>query len=1147
MEASVRTFLMVRADDGTWMVTVCRNLDTVTRTWEARKEPDRDVAVLHVGFDHPPSRVFDEIADAHPGQMLLTAAAKYSLPNSFIVSAAPVALIEGNKVFIGLQEWGHSLEDPTAQADLPEVSRTEDISLQEPQGWVASFLMESPSAAETFSTIGIYNDSSYLEREAELERDVRHLSGVFRTHQLVGANYDDPCELACAAPPWLTERNLITLDLPLRAIHVFRTSEINIVRDLADWSSNALLMQPNFGQKSLKDTLQALNAALNEGPLSIVTAVDTNEPSQLLTEARRALLSFSDRERDILVRRLGFETIPETLQQIADDYNVTRECIKQIEARTTAKWIHNVFRAHQLVDANDDDPCELARAAPPWLAERDLTTLGLPLRAINIFRANEINTVRDLAGWSSEALLKLLNFGQKSLKDTLQALNTALNEGRLRIATAVDTNGPSQLLTEVRRSLLSFSDRERDILVRRLGFETIPETLQQVADDYNVTRECIKQIEARTTAKWIRNVFRAHQLIGANYDDPCELARAAPPWLAEWDVTTLDLPLRVIHVFRTSEINTVRDLADWSSNALLMQPNFGQKSLKDTLQALNTALNEGRLRIATAVDTNEPSHLLTEIRRSLLSFSDRDRDILVRRLGFETIPETLQRIADDYNVTRERIRQVEVRTTAKWIRKSYWNDILEQKVTRLLIGRVVPLPVAGVEAIDPWFRGVPSDLKFFRDLVQTACKGRIHFVDIGGLCYFSLMDQEYWIRLVSEAKALLSSGVGQEWTEEYAYSLVQSLLSETSREFGQLLWDKSSRFCYFSTGLDGSRVLTSYGRGADPLVEAVLAESDTPLHYTKIAERANVREGKSLDPRRAHSAAASVGFLFARGTYGLARHVSFSADQMLQVRTEAEEIICADGSGRQWHTSEILSELSGRLNDGFEGLDKYVLDIALSKSEILNPLGKMTWVETGQDTHDGTRIDIHQAVISLVKAAGHPLSTNEIKECLRVVRGISEFFQISPIDPLVRMKPGVWGINDRDVPLSREDQRELVEELVRKLEAAQSGFHTSELCNVLSLRDCPLDAFLSIAIPDQRLRKGLDQYVYLTEWGDSRRETIRHAVFTVLEKAGKPLTLEEILALVERRVGRKCEMQVVSHTVQALEAEFNEVTGEWSL
>lgn len=817
METPIRAFLMMRSDDGTWTVSVCRDLGAVVSTWKARKQPDKDMAVLHVGFDRPPSHTFDEIASVYPGRILLTTAAKYALPVSFVSSSLPIATLENVEVFVGLQGWGYSLEDPTIrQGHIKQVRA--NITEQEPQGWVALFLEEIPSLAEVLSVHGIYNDESYLEGEADLERSDRHRMGV--------------------------------------------------------------------------------------------------------------------------------------------------------------------FRAHHLMSANCDDPCELARAAPPWLAERDLTTLNLPVRVNNVFEVSGIKTVRDLADWSPEALLNQRNFGRKSLHDTLQALNAALNEGSPRTATAIDTDVSGRLLTEVRRSLLSFSDRERDILVRRLGFETTPETLQQVADEYDITKE--------------------------------------------------------------------------------------------------------------------------------------------------------------------RIRQIEVRATQKWIRESHWDDILEQKITRRVLGGSSPLPVAGVEAIDPWFEGISLHLEFFRNLVQAVCKDRIHLIDIDGLYYFSLMDQEIWERTVSEARSLLSSGAGQEWSEEYARLLVQSLLPDNAKEFGLLLWDKSSQLCHFSTDTDGLRILTDYGSGSEPLVRAILAESEVPLHYTEIAEHANLRQGINLDPRRAHNAAANVGLLFASGTYGLARHVPLSDEQMSQVLTEAEDMVSSEMPGRQWHVSEILSELPERLDGGSDGLDNYVLNIALSKSKILKPLGRMIWVAAGEDVDDQTRIDVQQAIITIVKAAGQPLSTSEIKERLTAVRGVSEFFQIFPIDPLIRVQPGIWGINDRDVPLSRVEQGELVEELVDMLDQQQCGIHASELNSYLVLRDCTTDAFLSIAVQDARLKIAQGRYLYLTEWGNPRRETISQAVLAVLEDADRPLALEEIATLVERRVGRKIEKLVVSVALQALEAEFDEVTRGWS-
>lgn len=818
MEAPLRAFLMTRSSDSTWSVTVCRDLGAVMRTWKMRNEPDRDAAVMHVGFDRPPSRCFDQVADAHPGRMLLTAAAKHVLPNSFVTSATSVGVVESTEVFIGLQGWGYTLEDPGAGGDHPEPSGP-DAMAHEPRGWVSLFLTEHPSDAETLSAQGIFDEASYLSRETELERTVRHRTGLFRAHLMVGAN----CE----------------------------------------------------------------------------------------------------------------------------------------------------------------DPCKLARSAPPWLAERELATLELPVPA-------------------------------------------------------------------------------KDVL-----------------------------------------------------------------WM--------------------SGIKTVRDLADWTSEGLLKQPSFWRKSLRDTLRGLTIALYDGPIMAETSEAISKSGRLLTEVRRSLLSFTDRQRDVLIRRLGFETKPETLQEIADDYGVSRQRIRQIEVRATKKWIRESSWDDILEQKISRLLIGRSFPLPVAGVEAIDAWFEGMSSNRVFFRNLVRAVCDDRIHMIHVDGLYYFSLMTQEIWERTISEASALLSSGVGQEWSEDYARSLVYGLLQDTAKEFGSLLWDKSSHLCHFSAAQDGARILRSYGRGADQLVEAILAESNTPLHYTEIAERATLKKGRSLDTRRAHSAAANVGYLFGRGTYGLARHVPLSDEQMSRVRSEAEDIVCLEAPGRQWHTSQILSEIAERMDGGIDGLGKYVLDIALTGSSVLRPLGKMTWVAATADTNDQSRIDIHRAVVAIVKAAGRPLSTTEIKERLTAVRGVNEFFQINPIDPLIRVQPGRWGINDRDVPIPREQQRELVQKLVHLLDTSQSGIHVSELSHILPLQDSPPDAFLSIASQDQRLKVSQGRYVYLSEWGSPRRETIGQAVSAVLEFAARPLAFGQTAKLVEDRTGRKVDKPVISGALQAIEAVFNDATGEWSL
>ena len=108
----LRAFLMLRTGDGTWTVTVCRDLSAIMQAWKSRSEPENQVAVLHIGFDRPPSQVFEELATKHKGRILLTEAAKHCLPSSFISSSSPIGNAEDCKVFLGLKGWGYFIDDP---------------------------------------------------------------------------------------------------------------------------------------------------------------------------------------------------------------------------------------------------------------------------------------------------------------------------------------------------------------------------------------------------------------------------------------------------------------------------------------------------------------------------------------------------------------------------------------------------------------------------------------------------------------------------------------------------------------------------------------------------------------------------------------------------------------------------------------------------------------------------------------------------------------------------------------------------------------------------------------------------------------------------------------------------------------------------
>jgi len=455
--------------------------------------------------------------------------------------------------------------------------------------------------------------------------------------------------------------------------------------------------------------------------------------------------------------------------------------------------------------------------------------------------------------------------------------------------------------------------------------------------------------------------------------------------------------------------------------------------------------------------------------------------------------------------------------------------------------------VLGVEAADTWFAGIAEFPDVLRYVLATICDSRAHILTIDGIEYLGFLRQDSWETTLSEGRRLLESGVGKGWTEEYCSSLVKGLLAESSREFRNLLWDKVAALCHFTQSA-GATVLTSYGRGAEHVVQAVLEAAERPLHFSEIAPLASARADREIDIRRAHNAAAAVGLLMARGVYGVERHLPLDRGAITALGEEAEDVVSDGRTGRQWHTSEILAVLVERGSAHALAVDKYVVDIALRRCGGLIRLGRMIWAgDSAGGDQDIARIDLHQAIVALLQQAARPLHANEIRQRLVAIRGVNEHFQISAGDPLLRVSAGVWGLNDRDFPVKRSDQPKFLDGIADILEHRGIAIHASELSSCLvTIPGLAAESILSLAASDARMRVNQAQHLYLAKWGGPRRESVSEAVEVVLATTSHPLSLAEILSQVEVRIQRKCEPVSIVGCLKAVEAVLDPATELWS-
>ncbi|MDP2760310.1 MAG: sigma factor-like helix-turn-helix DNA-binding protein [Sideroxyarcus sp.] len=583
--------------------------------------------------------------------------------------------------------------------------------------------------------------------------------------------------------------------------------------------------------------------------------------------------------------------------------------------------------------------------------------------------------------------------------------------------------------------------------------------------------------------------------------------------------------------------------------------NVSNKLLFDTEEnASPPALNNSAIKFGSRY--GNLNFLTSYILAAVTSLPPNIEKAVRARMGLDSDSMTLQEIGDDMGLTRERVRQLESKGVSKIGRDYVWRDVLEAKLSKLLDERDDPLPFSGLPILDAWFCGIEQLREPFNYLLEHKDILDCHFslLQANGQLFVSRLSQNEWDKTVKQAMRLLEDGVNQGWGLSEARRYVEDLLGVRGRELRSELWAIAKQFAHFSSPhADSEPVLVSYGRGAEALVEAVLSESDRPLHYSEIPQRVVERYGKDIDVRRASTAAHDVGLLYGRGFYGLLKHCPLDYQERELAREEALDVISQGTSDRQWSSAELMDILNERGLD-FDGrLNSYSLNIALKDLSEINYLRRNVWVQSATTARGAShRIDIRHAVTSLLLQAGKPMSTSEIKEALRKDRGINHSFQIFPSESIISVGTGMWGLIERDLALDNDEQAQLIDVLQKMLRDRNAGIHISEIIPCLEgifepasrIKDPTL--IFAVAKRSGLMRKSVGGYLFLPEWGEPRRLQPSQSILEVLRQSGEHgLTANEIVKLASALLGRKIPRESRYSYISAAGARFDEETKRW--
>ena len=301
-------------------------------------------------------------------------------------------------------------------------------------------------------------------------------------------------------------------------------------------------------------------------------------------------------------------------------------------------------------------------------------------------------------------------------------------------------------------------------------------------------------------------IYRTYYLVGRQCNDPCELARAAPPWLAQQKLQHLNITTKAYNVLYRNNIQTVADLAGWTLQRLLEEPFFGYKTSYNVLMRLNATLkNAPMLRSQQSLDSHSSnkkganvtdSSLIESMKNFLLSLNRQEASILMHHLEFNILLQAKPQVTDSHSIEPQSLRYIEIQSIEKMKQNLFWH-ILIQKITQLLSKRNTPLTITNVETMDLWFKGMSDHQIFFKNLVHLIDKSDINIIKINRTLYLSTINKTTWNGIVKSAKILLQTSADMKWSESKAYLHVQKLLPDEAKEFSHILWAQAARLCEF--------------------------------------------------------------------------------------------------------------------------------------------------------------------------------------------------------------------------------------------------------------------------------------------------------------------------------------------------------------
>ena len=669
--------------------------------------------------------------------------------------------------------------------------------------------------------------------------------------------------------------------------------------------------------------------------------------------------------------------------------------------------------------------------------QQNINTLDLSIRTKNCLNAAGILLIKDLIAKTETDLLKLPNFGTKCLNE-IKALisnkNLALGSDISNLETQESFETKKKYPDEIwlvrgnNNNWLQKLSIDNPALTKKIQDEGIFDDL-----DYQKYEERLDPGSRIELA-----IYRVNSIKPTlNLSEISSYCRILPPWTLKKEVSKLQLSVRTANRIPLTDIKILSDFQNKLNSYFFGFEGFGRKSIEDLKD-----LFEGIISNVEQASFKSNANIFGLLEEMISILNDKEKVIFKARFGWDDKYKTLEETSSFFDVTRERVRQIEAKYLTTLERIFDVKKIVTQKLSKLMENRYIPLFTETLSVYDEWFKGIEEKPWLLGRVVDLFEIDEFSITEIDNKSIIHRGPKDLVEIIINEVRKIISENRSGRITAESLKKQIENQTKYIAPELSDFLYvEIIKKYKIVNDGLED--IVITHSNKLESLLFTLLETSEQPLHVDSILENVTKNYHITIEERYVRASAGEHLLLFGPSLYGLREHLKFTDEEVDLISEEVAQLIYSENYPNQWHCDQVLQSLESRKSKFFPRLNKYTLSLILNLSQKFNYVKRLSY--TNKNNSSQPRLEFFPMVVKTLENSDKPMKTEEIISVISKERGIGKYSQIFQKGNVISVDESTWGLLDKHVFITNEEYEFLIEDLKSIFGKIKTGLSYDEI------------------------------------------------------------------------------------------------------